>query len=347
MRSRRAPTLTTGSVSGFSPDIVLIVIVSIATLLGVAFDVSPIVRVPLALLTTLFVPGYTIMIALFPAGESEILPSTSTPPDQYDRPPEDGITMLERLVLSVGLSIAIIPIIGLLVNYIIGYITVWTLLFGPLASTLGAIPFAIYRRRQIPAEKRCLPLGTIQFAQTDNGILHSWKPNILSIVLALSILFATGAVIHSEVGVGLSNQEYQSNTPVTEFYFLADNESEELRTNRYPTEFTAGDNQTVSIAVGNAEGVPINYSVIGQIQQVQSGGNVTVIQQWRVTDSEVVNVPAGKTIQINDTVKPRSTSEQLRLVYLLYIGAPPDTPTIENSYRQIHVWITVSEPEAT
>jgi uncharacterized membrane protein len=36
------------------------------------------------------------------------------------------------------------------------------------------------------------------------------------------------------------------------------------------------------------------------------------------------------------------TGERLRLVYLLYKGSAPPTPTVDNSYREVHLWINVT-----
>ncbi len=56
----------------------------------------------LAILLVLFMPGYVLVAALFPGG---ILP---------EKPEIDWI---ERIALSFGLSIAVIPLLGLLVNF--------------------------------------------------------------------------------------------------------------------------------------------------------------------------------------------------------------------------------------
>ena len=50
------------------------------------------VRIPLGLLMVLFVPGYALIAALFPR--------------------KDDLDGIERLALSFGLSIAVVPLIG-------------------------------------------------------------------------------------------------------------------------------------------------------------------------------------------------------------------------------------------
>jgi uncharacterized membrane protein len=45
-------------------------------------------------------------------------------------------------------------------------------------------------------------------------------------------------------------------------------------------------------------------------------------------------------------VTPTLTGQRLRLAYLLYRGSPPPDPTVENAYREVHLWINVSAPSA-
>jgi uncharacterized membrane protein len=33
----------------------------------------------------------------------------------------------------------------------------------------------------------------------------------------------------------------------------------------------------------------------------------------------------------------------LRLAYLLYKGEAPPEPTVENAYREVHLWVNVTE----
>ena len=42
------------------------------------------------------------------------------------------------------------------------------------------------------------------------------------------------------------------------------------------------------------------------------------------------------------TVTPTLTGERLRLVYLLYRGDAPATPSAESAYREVHLWVNVT-----
>lgn len=70
-------------------------------------------RYVLGSLFVLYLPGYAVVEALYPSG-SELSP-------------------LERLALSLGLSLAVVPLLGLLLNY-----TPWGIRLAPVAVTLFA-----------------------------------------------------------------------------------------------------------------------------------------------------------------------------------------------------------------
>jgi len=71
------------------------------------------VRWILGSIFVLYLPGYTLIQLLFPRG-SEL----------------DG---LERFALSIGLSLAVVPLIGLLLNY-----SPWGIRLAPITASLGA-----------------------------------------------------------------------------------------------------------------------------------------------------------------------------------------------------------------
>ncbi len=79
-------------------DLLAAVVLALAVLL---FTLTPLsglfLRIPIGLLMVLFVPGYVLIAALFPR-KGDL----------------DGI---ERIALSFGLSIAVVPLIGLGLNY--------------------------------------------------------------------------------------------------------------------------------------------------------------------------------------------------------------------------------------
>ena len=121
-----------------------LIIIVVLTLLTVVFVLVPplnksFIRTILGILLVLFIPGYSLIAALFPRWGDL-----------------DGI---ERAALSFGLSIAVTPLIGLALNY-----TPWgireSILIGLTIFTIAMCLIACVRRRMLPdAEKYFMPLG--------------------------------------------------------------------------------------------------------------------------------------------------------------------------------------------
>ncbi|MGC9180381.1 MAG: DUF1616 domain-containing protein [Vulcanisaeta sp.] len=95
------------------------------------------VRYGLGALMILFMPGYALIETLYPRG--------------------DELSPLERLALSIGLSLAIVPLIGLVLNY-----TPWGIRFIPIvvstnAVTIALLTTALVRKARIfeAGEERC------------------------------------------------------------------------------------------------------------------------------------------------------------------------------------------------
>jgi uncharacterized membrane protein len=97
-------------------DLILIVISSVILVPLVEFTTGG-GRVALGLIFLLFSPGYSLIAALFPARHS--------------------ISNIERVALSFGLSIATVPLIGLILNYTPLGIRLWPVTLSVLAFILS------------------------------------------------------------------------------------------------------------------------------------------------------------------------------------------------------------------
>jgi len=298
-----------------------------ATAVAVGVSASPLIRVPLAVLCVFLLPGYALSIALFPTGSSTL--SAGDGGEQTD-----DITILDRAVVSVGSSLSLVVLVGLLLNAAPIALSTASLLGGLGAATVGAMLVGIYRRRSVSPERAFVP-----FARARNRIdaPRSGRHYALTLVLALSVLFAAGAVTAS---VGQSD----AGSSVTEFYFVSETPDGGGAAADYPTNFTLGERRTVTVAVGNLEGEETAYAVVGQLQRVERRGDTTEVTDRRRIEVERVTVPAGETRTIDTAVTPQS-SDQYRLAYLLFRGNPPERPSEADAYRSIHLWIDVEEPD--
>ena len=100
-------------------------------------DVYPIVyaRSILGAIFVLWLPGYTFIKALFPV---HVPTKTST----------ESLDPIERIALSLGMSIALVPIIGLLLNYTPWGIRLTPIVLSLLALTIVFATAAIIRENQ-------------------------------------------------------------------------------------------------------------------------------------------------------------------------------------------------------
>lgn len=92
--------------------IVAFVLISVVIITVPPLNATPI-RAVVGFPLVLFLPGYSLVSALFPG--------------------KDELDMLERIALSIGLSICIVVFIGLALNY-----TPWGIRLGPILLALSA-----------------------------------------------------------------------------------------------------------------------------------------------------------------------------------------------------------------
>ena len=77
-----------------------------------------IIRYVFGALFVLYIPGFTLIKALYPR--------------------EEDLTPLERLALSIGLSLAMVPLVGLVLNY-----TPWGIRLTPIAASLALLSMTL------------------------------------------------------------------------------------------------------------------------------------------------------------------------------------------------------------
>jgi len=172
----------------------------------------------LVLPLVLFLPGYALIAALFPA-KSNL----------------DGI---ERTALSFGLSIAIVPLMGLGLNY-----TPWGIRLLPILISLSAFTFimcglAYFRRAKLPETEAF----EVPFRETALSLKaevlkkpESKFDKVLTVFLIFSILLSVAALIY----VVTSPKEGEH---FTEFYILGP----EGKADNYTTKYALGENGIVS-----------------------------------------------------------------------------------------------------
>ncbi len=157
-------------------DLILTVIFSVVLVPLVEFS-SGAVRIALGLVFVLFSPGYSLIAALFP-GKTQL----------------SGV---KRVVLGFGMSIAAVPLLGLILNYTPWGIRLYPILLSVLAFIVAMAVVEWHRRRRLPSEER-FQVG-----------LRAWLPSArkswagqgrwdraLSVLLVLAIVGALGTLAY-------------------------------------------------------------------------------------------------------------------------------------------------------
>jgi len=285
-------------------------------------DATPL-RVMLVLPVILFIPGYCVIAALFP---------------------KDGdIDLIERFVLSFGVSIAIVPLIGLGLNF-----TPWGIRLEPIILSITLFTFlmilaAQYTRAMVPYEERF----RISFFGVAKGIRQWVFPEktgrldrVLSGVLVLAILVAIVTAV-CVLSVPREGEGF------TEFFILGTNQTAA----DYPDRIAPGQNYSVYVGVGNHEYQNTRYTI--------ETWNVQMEFDNQTNSSRIVAMdPQGRVLLTvghdQSTIVPYNLSVNStrynRVEFLLFNENVPGfevtgSDRINASYRSLHVRFIAEVPE--
>jgi uncharacterized membrane protein len=268
----------------------------------------------------LFIPGYALIAALFPGSRD--------------------IDLIERTALSFGLSIAIVPLTGLALNY-----TPWGIRLDPIVIclsilTIGLCVVAQYRRAQLPpVERFVFPFRELREAITGEFLPKegaSRTDRILSIILLVAIFAAVATTVYVIV-VPKEGEKF------TEFFILG----EKQKAADYPTRLMTGTNGSLFIGIGNHEYRNITYTVETYLVDMRFNEttNTTTLRAMNPVSRFTVQVPHNETVITPYSFTARS-KEFNRIEFLLFNETVPDDSVtgidrIGRSYRDLHLWITI------
>jgi uncharacterized membrane protein len=322
--------------------VVLVLLTDLAVLLPVVSETP--LRIVLGLPFVLFLPGYAFIAALFPEqgespGEEAVDEDAGEKASGGYLARRGGIDGIERVALSFGLSIAVVPLIGLVLNFTPWGIRLVPILLSVSGFTLAMVAVATVRRWELPPEERFTVPYRDWYAAGRAELLEpeTRTDAALNVLLVLSIVLATASVGYA-VAVPKQGEQF------TEFYLLTEDDEGDLVAADYPTEFVVGESRPLVVGIGNQEHEPVRYVAVIKLQNVSFVDNETVVHR----DEELDRLHSGElahneTWQRSYDVTPTFAGERLRLLFLLYRdGEVPAEPTVENSYRELHLWVNVS-----
>lgn len=295
-------------------------------------------RIPLGFVFVALVPGYVVVAALFP----ERFRAESGERREADRSQlrgtagADGVTVTERLLLSVGLSLVVVPAIGYAWNFTERGIQLAPVVLSLSGFTLAVAVVAAVRRWRLPADAQFRPS---RVSWVDGGTATgSESLRLVNVVLAVSVLFFAASAGYA--ALELSHDEQYS-----ELYLLSEDGEAFAGADESPV-VVAGERETVGVAVGNHEGQRTNYTVVLVQQTVDSSGNATEVQAQTRLDQFTLTVDSNETVVRNHTFRAPAREDRSRVVWLLYTGEGPDTPSIESSANHVYLWVAANASES-
>jgi uncharacterized membrane protein len=315
-------TRTDGISSAFSrfpADLKLIVFWLAACIVAIYvpfLNTTPLVMI-LALPVVLFAPGYCIVAALYPK--------------------DHDIQLIERIALSFGLSIVVVPLIGYGLNF-----TPWGIRLDPLVTALCLfmlvmIGIAYYRRSQIPLTERfSVPFSDIAGAGKKElfPAAAGRTDRILGVILSVVILAAFITTIFVFT-IPKGEEQY------TEFYLLDENRTSTL----YPNLSVIGLDYPMYVGVGNHESRNITYTIETWMMRTEFNNvtNATRVITMDPKDRLTITLAPNekKIIPYNLSV---NRNDYTRVDFLLFNESVPGfdvtgSDRINASYRNLHLWV--------
>lgn len=294
-------------------DLLLCIVLALVLILLVAFLPDSLARKVLGLIFVLFLPGYAATAALFPEN--------------------DQIDGIERVALSFGLSIAIVPLIGLALNF-----TPWGIRLDPIMASVSGFIIAAslvgwYRRMRLPADERFVIVvdAKIDFA----GMPLVDKALTVGIVIML---------VASVVVLGWAIATPRTGERFTQLAILGPGG---MATD-YPGNMTVGETGTVILSVESFEHETKGYAIVIVLTTAGDGffeiGESTI--NWADTHALTPRIGIAQNFSLEHQENYTHTFNfsvispgAYKLQFLLYgEGQVID----QNAYREVHLWLTVT-----
>ena len=267
--------------------VILSTFLSLVFVLVPPYNQTPI-RILFALPLLLFIPGYSLVSFLFPR--------------------KDDLTGIERLTLSIVLSITLVIFDGFALHY-----TPWGFRPAPIVLSLALITlllvlFTLVLRMKILEEER--------YRFDYHAFLKSLKADEKSTTLEKALVIALVASIIIAGGIVIYGKRTFPEDTFTAFYILDTNGKIE----NYMTDLYLGRQASVTVGIENHEHATANYVLEAKL------GDSTV-------NSQDITLGHGENWLGNVSFIVNRVGSRVKLEFLLYKDGSTDP------YRSLHLWV--------
>ena len=271
-------------------DLLVVNVLSVILILTIVWFPESSLRIVLGIPFVLFFPGYALIGSLFPG--------------------KKDLGSIERLALSIGLSLAVVPLVGLALNYTSWGIRLFPMVTSILILTLLLSFLSTYRRAKLPAEKKLnFAIPRLPAWNTIHNPDKAFAVGFLVIITVVS-----GLVVYLVSAPEIGEQ-------FTEFFVLGSNG--ELAD--YPVNLTLGETGVVTIGIINHEYENLTYKIV-----------VSLNNQTLDTIYDIQLNQGSSWSQIY-SFTPQITGEKLKLDFQLY------RQNLTDVYRSLDLRINVQE----
>jgi len=316
------------SFNKYPVDIIICILWNLTLLPTVFLNETNVIWIILGIPSLFFIPGYLILYVIFPSKKTD-----------------KNLGIVERIAVSIGLSLAIISFIGILFNY-----TPWGLHIAPLLTislilfSTGVGLIAVYRWSKIDPDERFTITLDFPWRKTNTK-----SEKLLTIILTILILITSLLFIYS-ITTPKPEEHF------TEFYVLGSN----YKTQGYPLNINAGEKTNIIIGINNHEHQTIEYTIEIWLINQSTNDNKTNISQMIFIDkitATLKNINIDKEKQwepqwsYNYSLILNQTGS-FKLVFLLFTS--PTTSYIKemdykeqaeqilsSAYKELYLWINV------
>jgi len=283
------------------------------------------VRTLLGIPALLVLPGYVVVAIAYPGQR----PADGRATGSLDR--------LERIALWFGMSLAILPMFGVVLGTLWSFTPSVVVTGYTVALTAGIGLVAVRRFRLAPDRRAGTPIeGVISTFEPPLGNTGRRKLDVSTIALGIAIVLAVGAI-----GVVVATP-YQSGSSST-FYLVTENETGVQTASGYPTTLAVGEPETLTVGITNDEDRSQAYTVIATLERVDTASaTAEAVESEEVARLHRV-LEEGEDWTGRHEITPSMAGEDLRLHYALYRGeSGPANPETADAYRDVYLWVNVT-----
>ncbi|MDH7506310.1 MAG: DUF1616 domain-containing protein [Candidatus Thermoplasmatota archaeon] len=315
--------------------LILCLIWSVIAFFFIIINIDNPVRVILSIPVIIFIPGHMLIGVLFPGKKTD-----------------SGIDFTERIVLSLGVSIAIVPLFGIVLFYTVGRFELISIILSLESFILVIGSIAIYRWFKTPLTDRFTIEINISLPKHENK-LDKTLTIILIITVIITLVLFTFIII-----TPMEPEKF------TEFYYKPVDEKQ------YPRYLEIGQNASIILGIANHEYKTINYTIEVWLLNQSIVYNETTKKNETVYNNlwfmDKINVTLEhKPINLVENWEPQweynytfsiNHLGDFKMVFLLYTSQTPDyvvgvdyieiadekvNSDLTSAYRNIHLRLTV------